>query len=192
MRTRGPIAVASGVVFLVLGAISYAWACTPSAATTLSAPSGAAEERVTMNGTAFHKGVPVEIRWNSVSGPVLATATGPDFSLPVTIPADAKPDAYYLFAVQHDDRGNVIGRGASTFDVIAGRPGIAAPSVADQPRAGSAASPSSGLDTSPASATDDRLPLLGLGAALAAVGAVALFAGFGVVGVRRRHARASS
>lgn len=177
MVSRRIVAVTFVTIALAGGLVGQAWACTPLAAVTLSQLAAGAESRVTVNGTAFHSGVPVEIRWNGVTGPVLATATGPDFSVPVTVPGDADPGAYYILAVQRDAEGTIIGRGASTFAVA-------------EPAGPPAASLASSTNPSqaPAASDDGRTYPLALGVAVATLGLVTLFSMTTVFAVRRRRA----
>ncbi|MDQ6749508.1 MAG: hypothetical protein M3Z33_01940 [Actinomycetota bacterium] len=75
-------------------AVSWAWACAPpdvgipatSPSLTLSPTSGLAGSTTTVTGKSFSSG-PVEIRWESSSGPLLVSVTGPDFVTSVTVPA---------------------------------------------------------------------------------------------------------
>ena len=101
------------VAFALLGGASLAWACTPQ--TSLFTLNPAAAPRQTLveikgRGVAFP--VPVEIRWNSASGPKLGEAvsrgeqfdaysTG-TFSVPITIP-DTAPGVYYILAFSGDN-----------------------------------------------------------------------------------------
>lgn len=113
---------------LVLGA-SAAWACTNLATTNLSSASGTSGQSITMTGSSFHTptvakpgpAVPVNIHWNSVTGPVLATAipdaTG-NISATVTIP-QAPPGYYVMIASQQANGVDEYGTPArSAFQVI--------------------------------------------------------------------------
>lgn len=85
-----------------------------------------------VEGTDFFSGGPVEIRWNSATGPLLATATGPDFSTDVTIP-DAPPGSYVVLAVGRERQQTFVARAA--FEVKF------PPEIALQPESGRAGAP---------------------------------------------------
>jgi hypothetical protein len=98
-------AAAVGVAVVALA--SAAFACTNLAALNLSSSAGPAGTQVTVTGSAFArvpKNTPVELHWNGVNGPLLATIT-PDAAgainpTNITIPADAKPGFYAIVATQ--------------------------------------------------------------------------------------------
>lgn len=91
-----PLAIFA-VLAMVLGGSALAWACTPQASITISPNSGPPGSGATVNGSAFQSG-PVEIRWNSATGTKLTDATGPNFSVGITIP-QTSDDVYYVVAV---------------------------------------------------------------------------------------------
>lgn len=101
MRRR---AVAGAVlVATLIGGASLAWACTRTTTVTLSPSFGRPGSQTQVSGRGFVTpaggvGEPVEIRWNSTSGPVLGRAVGPNFSVTVTIP-EAGDGVYYLLAI---------------------------------------------------------------------------------------------
>lgn len=117
MRVRRSITALGAGAALVIAATSFAWACTTQAWLGSIAPgSGPAGTRATVTGTRFAPG-PVEIRWNTNGGPLLATATGPDFDVAVTIPS-ASPDVYSVIAISR--QGNtVLGQASTAFEVTA-------------------------------------------------------------------------
>ena len=41
----------------------------------------------------------VEIHWDTASGPLLGTATGPGFELPIAVPSGASPGVHYVVAI---------------------------------------------------------------------------------------------
>lgn len=91
----------AGVVALVLGGASMAWACTRSPNIYLSPSFGAAGSQTQVNGGSFLPGEPVEIRWNSKDGPVIGHATpgaNYSFSVAVVIPSKAPDGVYYIVA----------------------------------------------------------------------------------------------
>ena len=102
---------------------AFAFACTPQAGMTISqsnggrvAPAGAT---ATVTGWAFLNG-PVEVRWDSDAGPVLAVAGGPNFSVAVTIPDDS-PSVHTIIAIARDPNGQVF-RAADTIEISAPEP----------------------------------------------------------------------
>ena len=86
---------------------SAAYACTNLAELNLSSGAGQAGMQVTVTGSAFAKtpkNTPVQLHWNSLDGPVLASVT-PDAAgaigpMTITIPSDAKPGYYVIVATQ--------------------------------------------------------------------------------------------
>lgn len=117
-----PLVVAGGV----------AWACTPQSSIAVEPAVALSGTAVAVEGRSFVSNGPVEIRWNSATGPLLATATGPDFSTDVTIP-DVPPGGYALLAVAHDEQGKVRGQAAAGFEVKS------PPELALRPESGRAA-----------------------------------------------------
>lgn len=117
MRARRSITALGAGAALVIAATSFAWACTNQAwLGSIDPGSGAAGTRATVTGERFAPG-PVEIRWNTTGGPLLATATGPDFSVAVTIPS-ATPDVYSVIAISK--QGNtVLGQASTAFELTA-------------------------------------------------------------------------
>lgn len=107
-------------VLLVLGVgLSPAFACAPQPLISLdpraSSGSGAA---VGLDGLRFSVG-PVEVRWNTVDGPLLATATGPDFHADVRIP-EAPPGLYALVVLSRGADGSVGLLSRASFEVTDG------------------------------------------------------------------------
>ena len=84
-----------GALAAVLASVSVAWACVPQASLSVTPTSGPAGSTVTVNGSGFPAGETAEVRWESKTGPVLATATGPTFSVRITIPS-AAPGVHYI------------------------------------------------------------------------------------------------
>ncbi|MDP9023286.1 MAG: hypothetical protein M3N57_11460, partial [Actinomycetota bacterium] len=80
----------------------------------ISPHAGPAGTQVTVTVEGFADG-PVEIRWDDRDGPLLATAEGPDFTVEVTVPADASPGQHTFVlnaTAPHATRG-----AAMSFDV---------------------------------------------------------------------------
>jgi len=178
---------------------SSAWACTGAAASTSISPKvGLVGGQVTVAGTGYGQ-APVEIRWSGTTGPLLATAQGPNFSVKVDVPADAAPGMFYIAAVQRDGAGGVSYKVADTFEVTG--PAVAtAPSSAGPSAASATGDLWSGFAQGPApdSSTDvitpaesSTSPNLAIGVGLMGVGSAVLFGGFAVAAVRRRRVTAS-
>ena len=129
-RRRIPIGVI-GVVAVVLATVSLAWACVPQGAFNLSPSSGAAGMEVTALGNNFPPG-PVEIRWGSREGTLLATATGPSFSVSVTIPSGLGPGVYYVSASPPEGGHGAHSATAAAFTVTDGSTGSPSPPAAGQ------------------------------------------------------------
>lgn len=114
--TRAAGLAATVVAAVVLGAASFAWACTPQARVSgMSPDSGTPGSKTTLSAENFTPG-PVEIRWNGSSGRELATAQGPSFSVNVIIP-NVRPGFYTIVAVQRNGT-SIVGKASSTFEVI--------------------------------------------------------------------------
>jgi hypothetical protein len=93
---RNVLAVVSGFGVL-LGLSSLAWACTlPDIR--LDRVSGPAGTEVNVTGSQFSEDA-VEIRWETKTGALLATAEGPEFSVEVTVP-ESSAGVAYMVAVQ--------------------------------------------------------------------------------------------
>lgn len=109
--------VGFGVLAAGVVVTAVAWACSPTGG--LAAPTngadlmqGPAGSPVAVRGTGFAANQPVEIHWNSV-GNVIARATGPEFTVSVTVPTDATLGTHYMRATQGDQRAP----GIMAFDV---------------------------------------------------------------------------
>lgn len=88
--------------------VALGLAATPASAAaqvTLSPASGPPGTEFVVTGTGFGA-LPVEIRWGGLSGPVLATAIGPDFSVIAVVP-DSPANSHPVMAV--------VTNGASVF-----------------------------------------------------------------------------
>lgn len=161
---------------------SAAWACT--AFTSLrGVQSGLAQSRVEMTGESLvmpnERTRAVELRWNSLQGPLLAQAEADrsgNLSTTVTIP-EAAPGTYFVVAIV---QGRAVAR--SIFEVVA------APGTEPTP----AAESQLGLRSTDRPAVQaDRGSGLEAGIALLAVGLVLLVAGAGVA-TSRSGRRATS
>jgi len=103
------------VTVLVLAWVATAWACVPVRSLVSVTPqsSGPSGTQVTVSGVGFGSG-DVEIRWNRPDGPQLAKTSGPEFSVPVTIP-DAADGLYTLVAMTRAKDGGVDNAGVAPF-----------------------------------------------------------------------------
>jgi hypothetical protein len=118
-----------GLVTLALGTAGVAWACVPQPLISLQPrSSGTAGSEVTVDALALDP-APVEVRWNGLDGQLLATASGPQFSVPVTIPQ--VPEGLYTIVVFARDRSGAVGSsGRAAFLVISSsdsQAGLSAP-----------------------------------------------------------------
>lgn len=140
------------VCAVALGGMSVALACTPGGGITADPGSGPPGSFVDISGTGFvaageqwqeQEVGPVEIRWNTTSGPLLATATGPDFTQSVTVPQDATNRTYYFVAVQRRADGGSVRQAAASFQVTGAKQATAPPPAKEtqQPPAAEPAAP---------------------------------------------------
>lgn len=169
--------VAIGMVTL-FGWGSVAFACSPQPQVYSLLPESAAPgETVVVRGQSITSRAPVEIRWNGVTGDVLATAApGPDASLsvPVRIP-DVSPGVYSLMLVTVDG-----GVARTAFEVTAAAGSAHASPVSVQ----TALWPT--VDGAPAASSEGAAPLT-IGLTMLATGLVGLFAGSALLVARRRR-----
>lgn len=84
-----------GGLAILLASASLAWACVPRGAVAVSPGSGPSGTTLTVDGSGFPDREKVDIRWDSSTGAKLGEATGPDFSVQVTIPS-AAPGVHYV------------------------------------------------------------------------------------------------
>lgn len=94
-----------------LSTVAVAWACSPQATITNVSPgSGRAGDRVTVSAKSFTQ-APVQLRWGSNTGPLIGIASGPSFSVAVTIP-QSEPGVHMIVAV------GPAGRASAPFEVV--------------------------------------------------------------------------
>jgi hypothetical protein len=105
-----------GLLAVAATVAGLAWACTPSASLSLDRQFGPAGDSVTVTGSAFTTG-PVDVRWNSDTGPLLANRTGPSFTATVEVP-DAAPGVYMIVGTGHLADGSIAWRMAAPFEVL--------------------------------------------------------------------------
>ncbi len=129
---------------------------------------GPAGSELTVEGLAFDP-QPVEIRWGGPDGDLLATSTGPDFSVPVTIP-DVPAGLYAVVVVVRQPGGGVGNAGRAAVEVTPD------PSVEGSASSGAAR----GSDSAPGLAEDPSADLPRI--AFLVVGGLALLASGGLGG----------
>lgn len=143
----------AAVCAAAMTAVSVAWACTPGGNVNVNPGSGLAGSTARVSGSGFvaegeagAAAAPVQIRWNSTSGPVLATASAPSFSTAVTIPEGAAARTYYVVAVQRQGDGSIVRQASAPFTVTApaGQTAPATASPAPQPQPQPQPEPSTG------------------------------------------------
>ena len=109
------------VLLFVVAAASLAWACVPQADYFgVSPAAGPPGTDATVTGRGFPEGQ-FEIRWDSGQGALLATVNGPEFSVPVRIPAAAS-GLHYVTVVGTGVHA-AHGTGAAPFEVTGASPG---------------------------------------------------------------------
>ena len=131
---------------VLLAGAALAWACSPQAGISISTNQGPPGTSINVTGTKFEEGGPVEIYWNGSGSSMLARATGPDFSVPVTIP-NAPPDTYTVFAVGKSANGTVAGRASASFTIPGEDEPAPTPGATPSPGGRAESSPSSGTTT---------------------------------------------
>lgn len=98
-----------------------AWACVPGASlagvTVEPRSSGPVGSTVTLEGFNFVPGA-IEVRWNTLDGTTMGTATGPTFSSSVKIPA-ADPGLYIVLVISRQPDGSVADVVRTPFEVTA-------------------------------------------------------------------------
>lgn len=175
----------TGALAAVLFTAATAWACTNLASLNISSPTGNPGMILDVSGTAYATkgGSDVVVRWDSLTGPVLASLT-PDATGTirgsVAVPADAKPGPHVILATQDYTDGT--GKTAPAYGTPS-RAGFTIGAVPAALPASEAAAVTAGtVDPSGASSG-----LIALTIALG-VGGVALF-GAGLAAVARQTRR---
>lgn len=109
----------SGATALILG--SVAWACTAVPSCSSNPDSGPMGTRVSINCIGFERQAPVEIRWNSVDGPVVGNAMASDrdgsFTVAISPPAGSPAEVHYITAVQRRPDGTVGNKASDVFEL---------------------------------------------------------------------------
>lgn len=98
---------------IAVGVTLPAWACVPQPLVTIEpAASGPAGSEVTVEGVALNGRV--EVRWNAIDGPLLATGSGPEISAAVAIPS-VSPGLYSVVVVEREPGGGLGSSGRAAF-----------------------------------------------------------------------------
>lgn len=192
MRVTRIAGVVGSLAIMALVMASAAWAC--SASTEIKVTSGPGP--VTVTGERFIDRMPVEIRWNSASGKLLATASGPSFSLPVSPPENAASGIYSIVAIQRDPTdGAVVTKAAAPFEIATTAGAEATP----RPSAGTVSGDLwSALDRGATAPRLDNAPVgaqhvspIGMGLLLGGVAGLLGAASMSMILVPRRRAKAT-
>lgn len=171
-----------GVVAAAVVTTASAWACVSGPAVTFSTATIKPGETVTANLRDFRKADPVQVRWNDLSAPVLASfennGTGAPFSGTFTVPENAKPGNYVVIFSQSGPDGKASQAPVRTLLTVAGAGG--ANPVVGAPISPVDAARPAGLVTEDTSVSAGTLALVALGVGgvgMFLAGVAALFAG---------------
>ncbi len=125
-RLGGILVAVVASTLVVRGGIAFA--CVPQPLVSLKPyASGPPTSEVTLEAVAVPGSA--EVRWNAIDGVVLARATGPNFSVVVTIP-NVGEGLYAIIVVGRSENGSVAATGRSSFFVTGTR---TAASLPEQP-----------------------------------------------------------
>lgn len=187
LRRTGPRAAAGVALIATVQLLTAAPASAPHVAQLQVTPSSVAPgDQVTVFGPrGYGSANPVEVRFGSVTGPVLATfeTTEENFAQfgpgPVTIPADTPPGSHRLVATQQL---------AADEQHIRGVPSAAIIEVTSQPAAAPSGTPGMSAELRPDTlATEPGTPLGLLFVIGAAVAGLAVAIGLAVAGSARKR-----
>ena len=182
MKVRKWAIGALGAGISTVVATASAWACVSGPSVTLNPAKAGPGDTVTMTMRDFRKADPIELRWNDLNAPVLATFDSNGSGSPITgqftVPADAKPGNYVVVLSQKAPDGKVSQAPVRALFTVSG-PNGATPVV------GAATAPvdesrPAGLVTEDNSVSGGTLALVALGVAglgMFLAGMAALFAG---------------
>ncbi|MGH9151939.1 MAG: hypothetical protein ACRD03_06010 [Acidimicrobiales bacterium] len=163
--SRTPLLFAGLVLVAAVASAGVGAACVPQPLLLLEpAASGAPGTKLTAKGTSFASGR-AELRWNALDGPLLGSATGPDFSVEVTVP-DVADGLYAVVGIARSAAGGLAGTSRATLQVVrvgdrSGPPSTAGTSSAPAPTDSGRA---------PSATPAPVLPLAAGGAVLLAIG----------------------
>jgi len=159
-----------------------AWACVSGPSATFNTANATPGETVTANMRDFRKADPVQVRWNDLSSPVLASfenkSSGAPFSGTFTVPENAKPGNYVVIFSQSAPDGKSTQAPVRALLTVAGTGG--ANPVLGAPIAPVEAARPAGLVTEDNSVSAGTLALVALGVGgvgMFLAGMAALFAG---------------
>ena len=162
-------------------AASTAWACVSGPVVNLSTIQAKPGETITLTGTGFREPDPVQVRFNALDGPVLATLDRPaaDRTIrgQVTVPPTATPGNYVLIVTQIGSDGRMSQSPIRALLTVVGPSGQTPVVGADLTAADDARLP--GLVRSDQSVSNGTLALVALGVAgtgMFIAGIAALFA----------------
>ena len=176
----GGVMAAATVLFVA----ASAWACVSGPSVNLSTVNARPGEEVQLTMRDFRKIDPIVVRWNDLSGPVLATfenkggTQGTPFAEKLTVPQDAKPGNYVLVLTQTAPDGKLSQMPVRALVTVTG-PNGTNPVVGAPAGAPSTARPTT-MATEDESISGATLALVGLGAAgvgMFVAGMAALLAG---------------
>lgn len=179
MRLSGrTLAGTAAALLAAVGAPAVAFGCTAVPEIQAGIFNGPALSRTAVSVSGFGT-APVQVHWNTVEGPVLATLAGPVASGQITVPASS-PGVYYLIAVQQTPGS--FQKAVTSFEV-SGPAGAAAPDSA-VPAASLPDAATFGGQTS------DGLSAVATGLVVLSAGVFVLMAGVCVAELRRRRVTA--
>ena len=182
MHVRKWLVGGLGAAAAVVVAAAGAWACVSGPSVTFNTATIKPGETITANMRDFRKVDPVQVRWNDLSAPVLATfesnGSGAPFTGTFTVPADAKPGNYVVIFSQSSPDGKVSQAPVRALLTVVG-PGGANP-VVGAPLSPVDADRPAGLVSEDNSVSAGTLALVALGVGgvgMFLAGMAALFAG---------------
>jgi len=120
-----------GVLAVALSLVSLAWACAPQGAVVADPASGVSAATVTVTVSGFPAGEAVDVRWSTISGPLLASGVGPGFTRTITVPS-VDAGIYVITAATTDEHaGHTLAR--APFEVTAPAPVWTPPAPVSEP-----------------------------------------------------------
>jgi len=106
----------------LVGGAAGAYGCVPQPFILVQPQASATPgTEVKVDGQLFSNGSKIEIRWNATDGPLLATASSSDFSVPITIPS-APAGLYTVVALSRSQAGVQGEVARAAFQVTGGAP----------------------------------------------------------------------
>lgn len=182
MNVRKWVIGGVGAAATVLVAAAGAWACVSGPSATLNPSNARPGETVTTNLRDFRKADPIQVRWNDLSAPAIATfesnGSGNPFTGSFVVPADAKAGNYVVIFTQAGPDGKVSQAPVRTLLTVVGQGG--ANPVVGAPVSPADANRPAGLVTEDNSVSGGTLALVALGVAgvgMFLAGVAALVAG---------------